>query len=96
MYLNRFKILKPKATKIKQNIKGPVIIDFKNMNQYQYCKYLERLKHFERKEAIFHTTLKENIMKLYDAVAIEKVEKKIHKNQDLLYYSKRYEFGLLK
>ena len=47
----RFKMLnKSKPKKEKEIRNKTVMIDFDKMNQYQFWKYVERLKDFERKE----------------------------------------------
>jgi hypothetical protein len=43
--------------------KNIVKIDFDKMNQYQFWKYIERLKDFERKEVVFHESYKNDIQK---------------------------------
>ena len=64
------------------------IIDLQHMNQYQFWKYVERLKDFERKEVEFHTTLRNNIAKLHNT--IESGQKGSHvSSHDILYYNKK-------
>jgi hypothetical protein len=59
------------------------------MNQYQFWKYVERLKDFERKEVEFHSSLKTQIVKLHNTVDNDHDSKKNITSHDMLYMKKR-------
>lgn len=65
-------------------------IDLDQMNQYQFWKYVERLKEFERKEVVFHTKLKTKLEKLHSTYEAAKVEQeKPRPKQEIIKLNKK-------
>jgi hypothetical protein len=85
---NHEKILNELEWKQKNSKKKKIqTIDLNKMNQYQFWKYVERLKDFERKEVEFHSSLKHQIVALHDTVGDDN-DTKIT-SHDMLYMKKK-------